>query len=67
MKITPASSLVEKAKKEAKEMLKMGESIRPIPFRVADNKVFVSTNPKALLALTGFEMDGQFFYIGHKR
>ena len=61
------SSLKKKAIKVAKEMIKTGETIRPIPFSTAKNCVFLSTDIEEVVTLNLVIVDGQKFFIGHKR
>lgn len=62
-----ASSLGQKAIKVAEKMIKTGETIMPIPFSTAKNCVFLSTDIDEVIALDFVTVDGQNFFIGHKR
>jgi hypothetical protein len=59
-----ASSLSEKARKVAEEMIKTGETIMPLLFRTAKNSVFVSTDRDAVFALNLVIVEKQKFFIG---
>lgn len=61
------STLQDKATILAKEMLKTGETIKPVPFSTAKNRVFISRNIDAVQALNIVAVDGVNFYIGHKK
>ncbi len=62
-----ASKRIEDAKREIEIMKRTGEKIRPLPFGVENDTIFVSPDRNLLLGFDVVEVDDIIYFIGFKK